>query len=225
MGTLQDTVSDPGERGTQGVPGDRWPRAGGPFCPGAFGVRCAWECLGFRLSGGVGDPLPCVPLPRWPWEPQELGCVFHPAARPRGGCAGKEGAPSAPPAGPSSEPPTLLAPTAHFGEMEAASQYVGGKTLGPSCSCAFEHTQIWGEGDLRGVLPLLRLSIRLDGSLTCVPMVLGVRSVALVPLGVQLLGGLGGFRGRWLQDRSEDAEIQAGKRREGNAVWEIVESC
>lgn len=184
---------------------------------GVSGVPFVW--------GGWSPPLPCVPLPRWPWEPQELGCEFHPAARPRGGCTGKEGAPSAPPAGPSSEPPTLLAPTAHFGEMEAASQYVGGKTLGPFCSCAFEHTQIWGGGDLRGVLPLLRLSVRLDGSLTCVPMVLGVRSVALVPLGVQLLGGLGGFRGQWLQDRSQDAEIQAGKRREGNAVWEIVESC
>lgn len=45
---------------------------------------------------------------------------------------------------------------------------------------------------MRGVLPLLRLSVRLDGPLTRVPMVLGVGTVPLVPLGVQLLGGLQG---------------------------------
>lgn len=48
---------------------------------------------------------------------------------------------------------------------------------------------------MKGVLPLLRLSVRLDGSLSCVPMVLGVRGVALLTLGVQLLGGLGGLQG------------------------------
>lgn len=38
----------------------------------------------------------------------------------------------------------------------------------------------------------MRLPVRLDGSLTCVPMVLGVGTEALVPLGVQLLAGLQG---------------------------------
>lgn len=182
MGTLQDTVSDPGERDTLGGRGELCPRAGVPSCPGAFGVLCTWECLGgFGFLGGLESPLPCVPLSPWQWEPQELGCEFHPAARPRGGCAGKDGAPSAPPAGPSPEPPTLLTPEAHFGEMEAASQYVGGKTLGPSCSCAFEHAQIWGGGDLRGgFFP----SVHLDESLPCVLMVLDLGTVALVPLGV-----------------------------------------
>lgn len=118
----------------KGYPGDLWRRAGGPFCPAGV--------LGGVCLRGLESPLPCVPWPRWQWEPQDPGCVLHAAARPRGGCTGKEGAPSAPPAGSSSESPTLLAPAAHFGEMEAASQYVGGKTLGPSCSRSFEHTQI-----------------------------------------------------------------------------------
>lgn len=48
---------------------------------------------------------------------------------------------------------------------------------------------------MRGVLPILRLSVCLDGSLIGVLMVLGVRSVALVPLRVQLLGGLGELQG------------------------------
>lgn len=64
MGTLQDTVSDPGERGTQGVPGDRWPRAGGPFCPGAFGGAM---CLGVSgvpfVWGGWSPPFPVSPCP------------------------------------------------------------------------------------------------------------------------------------------------------------------
>lgn len=64
MGTLQDTVSDAGERGTQGVPRDRWPRAGGLFCPGAFGGAM---CLGVPgvlfVWGGWSSPFPVSPCP------------------------------------------------------------------------------------------------------------------------------------------------------------------
>lgn len=135
MGTLQDTVSNPGERGTRGSRG---------ICGVGLGVHSVLGLLGRCLSKGVGVPPSLCPL-----APLAVGASRSRLRIPfcgqtSGGCAGKEGAPSAPPAGPSSESPTLLAPAAHFGEMEAASQYVGGKTLGPSCSRAFEHTQIWG---------------------------------------------------------------------------------
>lgn len=64
MGTLQDTVSDPGERATRGVRGDRWPRAGGPFCPGAFGGAMCSGVSGDSVCGGLGvSPCPCPLAP------------------------------------------------------------------------------------------------------------------------------------------------------------------
>lgn len=76
---------------------------------------------------------------------------------------------------------------------------------------------------MKGVLPLLRLSVRLDGSLTCVPMVLGVRGVALLTLGAAW--GAWGASGLRVQHRSKNPEIRAGKRREGNALGKLPKAA
>lgn len=98
MGTLQDTVSDPGagvggricpvtrgngDPGGSVTSGPGVERAGGPLCAEGFGVRCAWECLGTRVPcvwgyrrAGVGVPTSPRPpaLLCSPWDPRELAC-------------------------------------------------------------------------------------------------------------------------------------------------------
>lgn len=57
----------------------------------------------------------------------------------------------------------------------------------------------------------MRLSVRLDGSPTCVPMVLGVGTAALVALGVELLWGLGGLQGCGFKTGARTRRFKLGK--------------